>query len=291
MLGESAAQSRFDARASVGLNPFVGREQELDTLIRRWSAVQAGSGQIAQICGEPGIGKSRLARAFIEHLRHDPTCIVRWDCAAHLANRALHPIVRDLENRAGFTRTLSPEARRPGIDALAATSPTLGTADAGFLCDLLGIEGVARAELDANTRARRTYDVLARWLEGMTRNTPVLILLEDAHWADAATLDFLAVLIDRIARLPAMLLVTHRPEFMPPWTAMQSATIISLEPLDAAAGARLLVAVLQERALPASVVHAIMKKSGGVPLFVEELAKTVIDAVLDLDRTPDSSRS
>jgi class 3 adenylate cyclase/tetratricopeptide (TPR) repeat protein len=288
LLGESSAQSRFDARASVGLNPFVGRERELDMLIARWSAVQAGSGQIVQICAEAGMGKSRLARAFIEQPHHRNTGIVRWDPAAHLANRALHPIVRDLESRAGFTRTLSTEARRAGVDALVAASPTLATDDAGFLYDLLGIEGSGYAELDAKTRARRLYDVLSRWLEGMTRNTPVLILLEDAHWADAATLDFLAVFLDRIARLPAMLLVTHRSDFTPPWAAAKGATTITLGPLDVMAGGRLLAAVLHERALPASVVQTILTKAGGVPLFVEELAKAVIDAVLDLDRTPDS---
>ena len=218
LLGESAAQSRFDARASTGLNPFVGREEELDALIHRWRATLAGAGQIVQVCGEAGIGKSRLARAFIERLRHKATAIVRWNCAAHLANRALHPIVRDLESRAGFSRTLSTEARGAGIDALVAASPMLSVDDAGLLCDLLGLESSARAELDVVTRARRTHDVLARWLEGMTRDAPVLILLEDAHWADAATLDFLTMFIDRMARMPMLLLVTHRPEFAPPWT-------------------------------------------------------------------------
>ena len=122
----------------------------------------------------------------------------------------------------------------------------------------------------------------------MTRDAPVLILLEDAHWADAATLDFLTMFIDRMARMPMLLLVTHRPEFAPPWAVEGRVWTITLEPLDAAAGARLLGAVLRERALPASVVHTILKKAGGVPLFVEELAKTVLDAVLDLNRTPNS---
>ena len=122
----------------------------------------------------------------------------------------------------------------------------------------------------------------------MARDMPVLILVEDAHWADAATLDFLTMLIDRIERLPALLLVTHRPEFTPPWAHAKHAATIALDPLDAAAGAQLLASVVRERVLPPSVVHTILKKAGGVPLFVEELGRTVLDAVPDLRRGPDS---
>jgi len=288
LLGEGSAQSRFDARTISGLNPFVGREQELDALLARWSATRGGCGQIVHICGEPGIGKSRLALALVERLGREPAGIVKWNCAAHLANRALHPIVRDIETRAGLSRSLSAEARRAGIEALIAASPTLFADDAGFLHDLLGIETETHPELDAPTRARRTYGVLARWLAGMARDMPVLILVEDAHWADAATLDFLTMFIDRIARLPALLLMTHRPEFAPPWTHAKHAATIELDPLDAAAGALLLAAVVRDHVLPPSVVHTILRKAGGVPLFVEELARTVLDAVPDLRRSPDS---
>src|SRR5271166_1918343 len=288
LLDEGSAQSRFDARTMSGLNPFVGREQELDALLARWSAARAGGGQIVHVCGEPGIGKSRLALALVENLGREPAGIVKWNCAAHLANRALHPIVRDIETRAGLSRSLSAEARRAGIEALIAASPTLLAEDAGFLNDLLGIETEMHPELDAPTRARRTYGVLARWLAGMARDMPVLILVEDAHWADAATLDFLTMFIDRIARLPALLLMTHRPEFAPPWTHAKHAATIELDPLDAAAGALLLAAVVRDHVLPPSVVHTILRKAGGVPLFVEELARTVLDAVPDLRRSPDS---
>jgi class 3 adenylate cyclase/ABC-type transport system involved in cytochrome c biogenesis ATPase subunit/tetratricopeptide (TPR) repeat protein len=288
LLGENAAQSRFDARASAGLHPFVGREVELDTLIRCWRAAKSGSGQVVQVRGEAGIGKSRLARAFIEQLGQERPGIVRWNCAAHLANRALHPIVRDIESRVGVWRTLSPGERRAGIDSFVAASPALGPDDAGFLIDLLGIDSDARAELDAATRARRTNDALARWLEGMTDDAPVLILLEDAHWADAATLDFLTMFVDRLRELPMLLLVTHRPEFTAPWKTSGNWATIALDPLDATAGASLLTTVLGQRALPASVVHTILEKAGGVPLFVEELAKTVLEAVLNRSRVSEA---
>ncbi len=288
LLGEGSAESRFDARTISGLNPFVGREQELDLLFARWTAARGGCGQIVHVCGEPGIGKSRLALALVERLSCEPAAIVKWNCAAHLANRALHPIVRDIEIRAGISRSLSAQARRAGIDALVAASPTLFSEDAVSLYDLLGIETETHSQLDAASRARRMYGILARWLVGMARDMPVLILVEDAHWADTATLDFLTMLIDRIARLKALLLLTHRPEFKPPWTHSKHAATIALDPLDGSADALLLAAVVRDHVLPPSVVRTILRKAGGVPLFVEELARTVLDAVPSLKRSPES---
>ena len=287
LLGEGSAQSRFDARTSSGLNPFVGRDQELEALVTRWRTACEGRGQIVHVSGEPGIGKSRLALAFVERIGREPAGIVRWNCAAHLANRALHPIVRDLEVRASLSPSLSVEARRRAIEELVAASPTFSE-DAPFLLDLLGIETETRAEFDAAGRARRIYGVLTRWLVGMAHDGPVLIVMEDAHWADAATLDFLTMLTDRIARLSALLIVTHRPEFLPPWAHAKHAATIALTPLDGAAGSRLLAEVVRDRVLPPSVVRTILKKAGGVPLFVEELAYAVLDAVPGLSRNRDA---
>ena len=281
VLGERVAQSRFDARVSGGLNPFVGREEELEALRTRWQAAVAGAGQVVLFCGEAGIGKSRLTRAFIDHLGQPSPEILRLNCAAHLANRALHPIVQEIERRAGLSRTAPADTRRAGLEALVANSTTIGAEDITFLADLLGIDYGGRAELDAAARARRIYDILARAVEGLSRNGPVLILIEDAHWADAATLDFLTILIDRISRLPIMLLVTHRPDTPPPWADAPGSTTITLNPLDAAAGARLLETVVGEHRLPASVSQRILERAGGIPLFVEELAKTVLEAAGD----------
>jgi class 3 adenylate cyclase/tetratricopeptide (TPR) repeat protein len=288
LLGEGSAQSRFDARTSSGLNPFVGRHREFDALLARWRAAREGQGQIVHVSGEPGIGKSRLALAFVERIGREPVGIVRWDCAAHLANRALHPIVHDLEVRASLSPRFSVETRRAAIEELVAASPTLFSEDAPFLHDLLGIETETRAELDAAGRARRIYGVLTRWLVGMAHDGPILILIEDAHWADAATLDFLTMLTDRIARLSALLIVTHRPEFSPPWAHAKHAATIALDPLDPTAGSQLLAAVVRDHVLPPSVMHTILKKAGGVPLFVEELAYAILDAVPRLRHNTDS---
>jgi class 3 adenylate cyclase/tetratricopeptide (TPR) repeat protein len=288
LLSEGSAESRFDARTTSGLNRFVGREQELNTLFSRWSAARVGSGQIVHVSGEPGIGKSRLALALIERLSGEIPRIVKWNCAAHLSNRALHPIVRDIEARAGILRSHSAEARRAAIETLVAASPTLSHGDAEFLHDLLGIETETHSELDAGARARRIYGVLARWMAGIARHTPVLILVEDAHWADAATLDFLVVLAERMAQLPVLLLITHRLEFTSPLADAKHAETLVLDALDSAAGAQLLAALVCDRVLSPAMVQTILEKASGVPLFVEELARTVLDAAPGLGHTQDS---
>lgn len=320
LLREGSGDSRFHARVSSGLNPFVGRDRELNVLVSRWNAARTGSGQVVHVSGEPGIGKSRLALTLIERLRAEPLEVVRWNCAPHLSNRALHPIVRDIETRAGILRSHSAEARRAAIETMIVQSPALSREDLKFLHHLVGIETETDPDLDAVARARRIHGVLNRWLEGIARQGPVLILMEDAHWADAATLDFLAVLTERIERLPLLLLITHRPEFIPPWADARHAENVALQSLDSAAGEQLLAAVVRNalpaelvqaakgekafepeikvdnvlsemgarRALPALMAQKILEKAGGVPLFVEELARTVLDSVSDFRDTPDA---
>jgi class 3 adenylate cyclase/tetratricopeptide (TPR) repeat protein len=288
LLSEGSAKSRFDTRSNSGLNPLVGRERELNALLSQWSVARAGSGRILHVSGEPGIGKSRLALALVERLQRESPAIVKWNCAAHLSNRALHPIVRDVETRSGILRSHSAAARRTAIETMVAASPALSHEDADLIHHLLGVETELHPELDAVARARRMHEVLARWLVGATHQAPVLILVEDAHWADAATLDFLAGLTERIAHLPVLLLITHRPEFVPPWAAAKHAETFVLQALDAAAGAQLLASVMGDRVLPPSMAQTILEKAGGVPLFVEELARTVLDATPGSRRTPDS---
>ena len=201
--------------------------------------------------------------------------IVKWNCAAHLANRALHPIVRDIETRAGILRSHSAEA------------PARRDRDAGRCISDTVAQGLWNFSTTSwESRPRRTssstqpharagmYGVLTRWLVGIAQKAPVLILVEDAHWADAATLDFLAAFTERIAQLPVLLLITHRPEFTPPWADAKHAQTIVLNALDRTAGAQLLAAVVRDRVLPPSMAKTILEKAGGVPLFVEELART-----------------
>ena len=153
VIGESAAPSRFEAQATAGLNPIVGRDEELKRLRRLWRSALAGEGGFALVGGEPGIGKSRLARAFIEQLRRDKQRVLQWHCAAHLSNRPLHPVVRELEMAAGITRGMPAEARRRALETYVANFPGLGDDDLLWLADLLGLHNPDRPDLDAATRA------------------------------------------------------------------------------------------------------------------------------------------
>ena len=283
VLGEGRVDNRFDARRREGMSPMVGREQELARLYGLWRETVAGAGRIAFVSGEAGLGKSRLVRAFIDLIADDRPLRLHWNCAAHLVNHPLHPIAREIERSFGLERDAPPDAR---LDRLALTVDAHGTLtreDLPYLAEMLGLAGEERHAIDAATRARRLHEVLARGVIGFAKDRPVLVVLEDAHWADPATLDFVAHLIERTVKARVMLLVTMRPEFEPPWRHASSVPTIALGRLDSAACARLVSAISLDGGLPPSVVRRIVEKADGVPLFIEELTKTVIDAVEDLD--------
>lgn len=278
---ESAAPSRFEAQATGGLHAIVGREAELRHLRRVWRAALGGEGGIAVISGEAGIGKSRLARAFIETLPLEGQHIIKWHCAAHLANRPLHPVVREIEKAAGITRVMTDDMRRAALEAHVARFSTAPDDSLLWLTDLLGLHGLNRPDLDATARAKLLNEALLNRVNAFASQSPTLILLEDAHWADAATLELLTALVPRLATASVMLLVTHRPEFVPPWQLDDARAGIMLRGIDQAAGERLLSMVADGRKLPHAVARMILEKAGGVPLFVEELTKTVLDSISD----------
>lgn len=283
VLGEGRVDNRFDARRREGMSPMVGREAELARLHDLWRVAAGGEGRVVFVRGEAGLGKSRLVRAFIDLIADDRPLRLHWNCAAHLANHPLHPVAREVERGFGIERD-APAAVR--LDRLARTMDAhaaLTQSDLPYLAELIGLAGEDRHAIDAATRARRLHDVLARGVLGFAADRPVLAVLEDAHWADPATLDFVAHLIERMAQARVMMLVTTRPEFEPPWGEAAGHEILALTRLDGAACSRLVGAIAFDGGLPATVVRRIVEKADGVPLFVEELTKTVIDAVEELD--------
>lgn len=298
VVGEGPAPSRFEARvAAAGMSPLVGRDAELAELLEAWREAGGGAGRAILLRGEAGIGKSRLARAFVEALLEGgaeprPSRVLRWYCLAHLANRDLHPLVRELEELAELGRGVPDATRGAALQALVAATPGLVPDDAEPLAALLGLEGsAARPEgEDPKARARRTRDALVRRVEGMARQGPLLVLLEDAHWADEGTLDLLGALLGRIAELPAMLLVTHRPHFVPPWPLQGRAGTVGLGALAPGEAVRLVDAVGRGRGapLPPRVARTIAERAAGVPLFLEELTKTLLDRAAELPREEDA---
>ena len=279
VIGVSRVESRFEAHAGGRLQPLVGRDEELSTLSRVWREATGGAGRVALLRGQPGIGKSRLLREVIEALDPSEYLMLRFDCARHLANRALHPFTREIVRTIGLVPDESPETSRDRLRSLIAENPELSEDDLTLLADLLGIETETPLQLDALAKARRTFDVLARRIVGMARSRPLLIVFEDAHWADPATREFLDLLTERIADVPCLLLVTCRPEFADELGALERGVLLNLDRLTSQAGIDLVASVAGDVHLPTALSERILAKADGIPLFVQELTRSVLDSI------------
>lgn len=277
VISETVATSRFHARTTDGVQPIMGREAELDTLSRLWEETTTGRGRVGLIAGPAGIGKSRLIRSLVRITGVQP---VEFHCAPHLANRALHPLILELEQAAGLTRGRRDETSHDKLEKLIAASPGLTAEDLPLLSSLLGIETDEPVEFDAARRARLTRDLLIRRTVGMTEVMgPVLVVLEDAHWADAATLEFLDALVGKLADLPLLLIITHRPEFETPPEYAALGARLEVAPLDEGAALALVANISGDRKLPSMLVRQILGKTDGIPIFIEELTKSILDVV------------
>jgi class 3 adenylate cyclase/tetratricopeptide (TPR) repeat protein len=273
---ESGVESRFEALHGAALTPLVGREDEIDLLLRQWRRAKGGEGRVVLLSGEPGIGKSRLAAALQEKIENEPRALIRYFCSPHHQDSALHPFIAQLERAAGFEREDPPEVMLNKLAVLAPASPE----DGALLADLLSLptEGQLPAlQLTPQRKKEKTYEALLRQLEASARQRPVLMLFEDVHWIDPSSRELLDLVMERVPRLPMLVLVTFRPEFQPPWSGQAHVTVLVLNRLDRREGATLVSQVAGAEALPGEVVTEIVKRTDGVPLFVEELTKAVLE--------------
>src|SRR6202022_2649795 len=233
VLGASAAESRFEAlRAST--TPLVGREEELELLLRRWEQTKRGDGCVVLVSGEPGIGKSRIAQALLQQLSGEPLTRMRYFCSPHHQDSALYPIITQLERAAGFRRDDSSEQRLSKLEAvLAQATNDLGEA-VPFLADLLSIPTGDRyppLDLTPQKRKEKTLRALLAQVEGLAARQPVLMVFEDAHWLDPTSREALELIISQIAGLRILLMITYRPEFPPPWVGRPLVTSLALDRL------------------------------------------------------------
>jgi len=281
-LGVLQSDSRFEA-AHARLAAFVGRDAESAELIARRHRAWGGQGQIVLISGEAGIGKSRLSAWLAEQAADAPHTRLRYQCSPYHRDSALYPFVQQFERAAGIAPQEPSEAKLDKLEkVLGLATDRLGEV-APVIASMLSIPMGTRyppLNLSPAQQRRQTLSALLDQMEGLARKQPLLMLFEDAHWADATSLEVLDLAIARVRRLPALLLVTSRPEFEPLWKGLPDVAEIALQRFDRAEVEALVGRVTGGRKLPAEVLEQIVAKTDGVPLFVEELTKNVLESGL-----------
>ena len=279
-LRPSSVESRFDALHAGDLTELVGREEELELLVRRWSKAKGGEGQVVLLSGEPGIGKSRLTAALLERFAAEPHTRLRYFCSPQHTDSALYPIISQMERAAGFTHDDNTQAKLDKLDALLARSFT-PRQDAALFVDTLSLPNDGRyptLELDPQQRRQKTLEALTAQLEALAQAKPVLMIFEDVHWIDPTSLELVGRTLDRLRTLGVLLIVTYRPEFEPPWIGRPYVTAVTLNRLGEREITAMIDRVTGNKALPRSIRQDIIERTDGVPLFVEEMTKAVLEA-------------
>jgi DNA-binding response OmpR family regulator/class 3 adenylate cyclase/predicted ATPase len=283
--GKRTVETRFKARRSDKLARLVGRDQELRQLLTLWDQAKRGNGQVALVCGEPGIGKSHLCEALLRRIE-EPHATIRYQCSPQHLNSAFFPVISQLEHALGLEPMDAPEIKLKKLEA--ALSPTLGATrdDILLYAALLSIATPAR-EPSPNATPQRIKDLtiaaLTRYLLGLADKQPLVIMLADAHWIDSSTLELINRVIPSIKTARVFLLINFRPEFIPQWVGEPHLTLLRLGPLGCEPSRVIISEVTGGKKLPREVQEQIIDQTGGVPLFVEELTKTVLESELVQD--------
>ncbi len=280
VIGTSALPSRFDARHETGFTPLVGREEEFELLLRLWTRAKAGEGHVVLLSGEPGIGKSRLAAALLERLADEPHTRLRYFCSPQHIDSAFYPIIGQMERAARVARDDTGPAKLDKLDALLARTST-SAQDAALFAEMLSLPSDGRYPafaLRPQERRERTLEALTRQMQALTRQAPVLMILEDAHWADPTSLEALGRIVDRIRNLPLLLIATFRPEFDAPWTKRSDVTALTINQLAKRDVEAMIDQLVDNRLIDPSIRGDIIERTDGIPLFVEEMTRAVLEA-------------
>ena len=274
------AASRFEAATARGLSAVVGRQSELQLLVERWDQAKQGVGQVVLLCGEPGIGKSRMLRELRDRVAEDAHTVLRYQCSPYAVKTAFSPIVEQLQHGAGFSREDSIEQRLDRLERL--LNQTVGDIEmaAPLLAALLSLPAQRYPPVSMTPQRQKleTIAALVAQIEGLARRQAVLMLVEDIHWIDPSTLETFDAVVERAQTLPVLVVMTHRPEFESPWGRFAHVTHHSLNRLNRGDGTALIAQITGDHALPSTVQEQILARTDGVPLFVEELTKTVLEA-------------
>jgi class 3 adenylate cyclase len=279
-LRSSSAEGRFEALHTADLTALVGRDEEVELLMRRWARAKTGEGHVALVSGEAGIGKSRLTAALLERLATEPHTRLRYFCSPQHTDSALYPIIRQMERAAGLAHDDTPQAKLDKIDAVLAQNST-SKQDAALFAEMLSLPNDGRyptLDLVPQQHRQKTLEALTSQLAGLASQHPVLMVFEDAHWIDPTSLEVLNRTVDRIKTLPVLLIVTLRPEFKAPWVEQSHVTSVTLNRLGKSAAAAIIVGLVGNKDLPADVMTEIVERTDGIPLFVEEMTKSLLEA-------------
>ena len=280
VLRTSPVASRFEALHPGGLTPLVGRQQETELLLRLWSKAKAGEGQVVLLSGEAGIGKSRLTAALLQEVSSEPHTRLQCFCSARHVDSALYPIIGWIERAAGLAYNDTLQTKLDKLDALLTRTAT-PIDDAELLADMLLLRNDGRyrgLNLSAAQRRDRTLEAFTRQIEAFARVDPVLMIFEDAHWADPTSLEALTQAVTRIATHRVLLIVTFRPGFAPPWIGQQHVTALAIDRLGPREVSAMIDRLVGNKSLAESVRTDIIKRTDGIPLFVEEITKAVLEA-------------
>jgi class 3 adenylate cyclase/predicted ATPase len=279
VLRASSVPSRFEALHTAGLTALVGREEESKLLLQRWSEAKTGEGQVVLLSGEPGIGKSRLTVALLECLADEPHTRLRYFCSSRHASSALYPIIGQMERAVGLEHDDTPQTRLDKLDAmLAKTSSSMQ--DSALFAEMLSLPNDGRypaLELSAQQRRERTLDALNLQIETLSRSSPVLMIFEDVHWIDPTSLEALGRAVDRVRTLRVLLIVTCRPEFEPSWIGRPHVTVCTIGRLAQRDVDAMIDQVVGNKPMPVSIRRDIIERTDGIPLFVEEMTKAVLE--------------
>jgi class 3 adenylate cyclase/predicted ATPase len=283
VVGESGVRSRLEAAATRGLTPLVGREEELALLQRRWEQAKTGEGQVVLLSGEAGIGKSRLVRILKEQVAHEPSVRVEYRCSPYHQNSAFYPVIEHLHRLLQFAPHDTPQVKLTKLQQTltpyrfpqADTLPLLAA-----LLSLPHPEGAPPITLSPQKQKQKTQEALVAWIVEEAEKAPVYCAWEDLHWADPSTLEVLALFLDQAPTTRLLVLLTFRPEFTPPWGNRSHFSQMTLSRLGRSQVEAMVEKVTGGKALPSEVVQQIVAKTDGVPLFVEELTKMVLESGL-----------
>ncbi len=283
VVGEAAVVTRFAAGRSGSSIPLVGRAHEMGLILDRWRLARGGEGQVVTLIGEAGIGKSRSIEALQEAIAGEPHGCIYLQCSPHHSDSALYPVIQHISRAAGFATADSPDTRIEKLGALFSYRAAVDASALPLLAELLSIPHALPAPTSLTPAQRKTATIalLVDEIVRLGEARPMLLIVEDAHWTDATTLEMLTRISDSIGQARLLVLVTARPDFAPPWSARPHSTLLTLGRLGRAECAELVAGIAASHGLSAETVAAIVAKTDGVPLFAEELTKSVMESAGD----------